>query len=237
MTFYAKLCAATSARQEELFHIPFVSAALDGELTLTEYRAFLAQAYHHVKHTVPLLMRVGAELPERHAWLRQAVATYITEEIGHEQWILADIAACGGDPEAARRQGPERPCEVMVAYAYDMVSRRDPLGFFGMVHVLEGTSARGATRAAECLRERLELPAEAVTYLTTHGDLDLDHVDFFEELMDRIDDPGDQQRITHSAHAFFDLYGGIFRALPARARTSGASDAQRGTLIFGTESA
>ena len=49
-------------------------------------------------------------LPERLEWLREAIAEYIEEEIGHQEWILNDIRACGGDAErcamASRRCPP-----------------------------------------------------------------------------------------------------------------------------------
>jgi pyrroloquinoline quinone (PQQ) biosynthesis protein C len=218
MSFFETLNHATGLEQKALAEIPAIARALRGDISLSSYVAFLSQAYHHVKHTVPLLMATGAALPERHAWLRRAIGEYIREEIGHEEWILSDIAACGADPEVVRRSDPDRPCELMVAYAYDLVHRRDPLGFFGMVHVLEGTSARIAGHAAEVLQAKLGLPKAAFTYLTTHGHLDLDHVDFFRSLMDRIDDPGDQRWVIHCAKTFFHLYGDLFRGLPLDAR-------------------
>jgi pyrroloquinoline quinone (PQQ) biosynthesis protein C len=214
MSFFETLNRATEPEQKALAEIPAIARALQGDISLSSYVAFLSQAYHHVKHTVPLLMATGAALPERHAWLRQAIAQYIREEIGHEEWILGDIAACGADPEAVRRSEPDRPCELLVAYAYDVVHRRNPLGFFGMVHVLEGTSARIASRAAGVLQAKLGLPRAAFTYLTTHGSLDLDHVDFFRSVVDRIDDPADQRWVIHCAKTFFDLYGDVFRGLP-----------------------
>jgi pyrroloquinoline quinone (PQQ) biosynthesis protein C len=219
MTFHDTLVAATRRDSDELLQIPFVRAAVRGALTREEYLAFLAQAYHHVRHTQPLLMAVGASLPERLAWLRGAIAHYIAEEDGHEQWILDDIRAAGGDATAVRDGRPDLPCELMVAYAWDTV-RRGPLpGFFGMVHVLEGTSVKAATRAAAALQRSLGLPDAAFTYLTSHGALDIDHVAFFKGLMDRLDDPSDQRDVLHAAHVFFRLYGDIFRALPARAET------------------
>lgn len=217
MSFHDELLAATRTDSDALLEIPFVRAAVRGALSREEYLAFLAQAYHHVKHTQPLLMAVGGALPERHAWLRGAIAHYIAEEDGHEQWILSDIAACGGDPEAVRRARPDLPCELMVAYAWDCVHRGPPLAFFGMVHVLEGTSVRAATRAAEALQRSLGLPASAFSYLTSHGALDIDHVGFFKGLMDRVADPADRQSILHAARVFFRLYADVFRALPAAA--------------------
>ncbi|MCU0727254.1 MAG: iron-containing redox enzyme family protein [Planctomycetes bacterium] len=198
MGFYERLNRATAGEQEDLFRIPFVAAALEGRIDRETYVAFLSQAYHHVKQTVPLLMATGARLPERNGWLRKAVAEYIREEIGHEEWILGDIAA---------------PCEMMVAFAFDVATRGNPVGFFGMVQVLEGTSVRGATRAAKAIEASLGLPPEAFTYLTTHGDLDQDHVAFFRTLMDRVEDAGDQDAILHAARRFYRLYGDIFRSL------------------------
>ena len=91
------------------------------------------------RHT-PLLQAAKAALPAHHAWLNDAMDEYVEEEMGHDEWILNDIRACGADAEAVRHGKPGHAAEVMVAYAYDMIARRNPLGFFGMVHVLEGTS-------------------------------------------------------------------------------------------------
>jgi pyrroloquinoline quinone (PQQ) biosynthesis protein C len=217
MGFHQALLEATRADQAELLQIPFVRAAMAGDLDREAYRRFLGQAYHHVRHTVPLLMATGARLDARRDWLRRAMADYIREELGHEDWILQDIAACGGDPDQIRRSRPDLPCELMVAYAYDQVQRRDPLGFLGMVHVLEGTSVRGATQAAHALQDALGLPADAFTYLSTHGDLDQEHTAFFGGLADRLERPEEQDCVLHAAHVFFRLYGDIFRSLPLRA--------------------
>ena len=101
----------------------------------------------------------------------------------------------------------------MVAYAYDMVNRVNPLGFFGMVQVLEGTSVAIAEQAADRIRSSLELPKEAFSYLYSHGSLDQQHLQFFENLMNRIGQPEEQRVIIHSAKVFYQLYGNIFRSL------------------------
>lgn len=214
MAFYQQLVAATEAQRQELYSIPFIQAGVAGELTLEEYVAFLGQAYHHVKHTVPLLMACGSRLGPRYEWLRKAVAEYIEEEYGHEEWILNDIRNCGADSEAVRHDQPMLATEIMVSYAYDMIQRVNPLGFFGMVQVLEGTSVEYATMAAEAIQKKLGLPKNAFAYLTSHGALDIEHVDFFRSLMDRIDDESDQRAIVHCARVFYKLYGDIFRHLP-----------------------
>jgi len=103
---------------------------------------------------------------------------------------------------------------MMVAYAYDTIARRNPMGFFGMVHVLEGTSVSLALLAADKIQNTLGLPDRAFTYLRSHGTLDQKHVAHFVDLMNRVDDAGDQEAIVHAARAFFRLYGDVFRSLP-----------------------
>jgi pyrroloquinoline quinone (PQQ) biosynthesis protein C len=214
MTFFHTLQDRTAAERDHLLTAPVLQLAVDGELTLETYIAFLTQAYHHVKHTVPLLMACGARLPERLEWLRSAIAEYIEEELGHQEWILNDLAACGADPEAVRHGQPALPTELMVAYVYDRIARHNPVSFFGMVNVLEGTSIALATRAASAIRGSLELPPAAFSYLNSHGSLDLEHMRFFEELMNRLDTDGDREAVVQTARVVYRLYGDMFRSLP-----------------------
>lgn len=213
MSFYEQLVAATDADRQQLMAAPIINDCLQGRVRLQSYLAFLGQAYHHVRHTTPLLMLVGGRLPERLAWLRAAVAEYIEEEIGHEEWILNDISAAGGDASAVRASSPELPAELMVAYAYDLVNRGNPAGFFGMVFVLEGTSVALALLAAERLQNALGLPDTAFTYLRSHGTLDEQHTRHLAGLLERMS-ADDQAEVLRCARIFFRLYGDIFRALP-----------------------
>jgi pyrroloquinoline quinone (PQQ) biosynthesis protein C len=212
MPFFEHLAVSTAADRDQMIGIPVIQRALSGDVSHQEYLDYLGQAYHHVKHTVPLLMACGSRLPEKKNWLRAALAKYIEEEIGHEEWILDDIAAAGGNPEAVRNSCPHPATEVMVSYAYDTIQRRNPAGFFGMVYVLEGTSVNLAHRAAEAIRNKLGLPQSAFRYLTSHGSVDQDHIVFLENLVNRLDDPADKDEVLHCARMFFRLYGDVFRS-------------------------
>lgn len=214
MSFFETLQQQTQAERDYLLAAPIFAEVMAGRISLESYVAFLGQAYHHVKHTVPLLMACGARLPERLEWLRGAIAEYIEEEYGHQEWILNDIRACGADAEAVRQATPNLPTELMVSYVYDRIARCNPVSFFGMVNVLEGTSIALATQAAEIIKERLQLPAQAFSYLTSHGNLDISHVAFFEKLMNRLEDADDQAAVVHTAKVVYRLYGDMFRSLP-----------------------
>jgi len=213
--FFDDLQHETAAEREALMSIPIVQRALRGDVAREEYLAFLAEAYHHVRHTVPLLMACGMRLPERLDWLRGSIVEYIADEAGHDQWILGDIARAGGDAVAVRDGQPRHATEVMVAYAYDGVLRRNPLVFFGMGFVLEGTSVGLATKVAAALQQGLGLPDDALTYLRTHGDLDVEHTHRLAGLINRLDATGDRAEILRAARAFYRLYGDVFRSIPS----------------------
>lgn len=220
MSFFEHLQQTTETQRAALLNAPMIQRCFARDITLENYVAFLTQAYHHVKHTTPLLMAAGSRLPESKEWLRTAIGEYIEEEMGHQEWILNDIAACGFNKEDVRNSQPLPETELMVAYLYDTIHRNNPVGLFGMVHVLEGTSIQLATAGAGIIQEELKLPETAFSYLSSHGSLDIGHMKFFEGLMNRIEDTGDQAAIIHSSKMVYRLYGDIFHnlesvALPA----------------------
>lgn len=211
--FMDDLITGTTAERNALLGLPLIQKALRGQVSRAAYIEFLTQAYHHVRHTVPLLMTCGAHMPDRLAWLRDAIVDYIDEEAGHDEWILNDIDAAGGNAKAVRTGAPSPATELMVAYAYDGITRRNPVVFFGMAHVLEGTSVQLASQAAGVLRSALDLPPKAFTYLTSHGSLDIEHTKTFANLVNRLDAPADRHDILHAARMFYRLYADIFRGV------------------------
>lgn len=211
--FFERLCAETAPARARLLSVPQLQAGLGGRITLTTYLAYLAQAYHHVRHTVPL-MRLAREGLSSKPMLIEALDDYIEEEEGHEQWILNDIRAAGGNADAVVAQEPAPATARMVEHAYATLRAGNPAAFFGMVFVLEGTSIALASHGAEAVRSSLGLPHSAFSYLTSHGALDQDHMRFFEALVNRLDDRDDEDAIVAMANDIFDLFGGMFAAIP-----------------------
>ncbi|TFZ33698.1 biliverdin-producing heme oxygenase, partial [Pseudomonas syringae] len=84
---------------------------------------------------------------------------------------------------------------------------------------LEGTSIALATHAADSMRKGLGLVPEAFSYLSSHGSLDIGHMETFRDLMDRVDDPDDQQALIHRSRMAYRLYTEMFRELPGAALT------------------
>ncbi len=219
---YDRLKFETRSAQQYLFAAPILEDVALGRFDVDTYVRFLTNAYHHVRHTVPLLMACGARLPDRLAWMRGRLKEYIDEEYGHENWILDDLDACGVDASAIPQSTPDLSVELLVSYVYDYINRRNAVGMLGMVHVLEGTSTRLATEIARLVQAKLNLPDRAFRYLRSHGDLDREHVAFFETLVNELTEPQDVDAMIHVADRVYHLYGDVIRAARGEASRNAA---------------
>jgi hypothetical protein len=85
MKFFDQLQISTESERRHLLAAPLIDQSVKGEVDVELYVAFLCQAYHHVKHTTPLLLAAGARMPADKEWLRATFAEYIEEELGHQE--------------------------------------------------------------------------------------------------------------------------------------------------------
>lgn len=223
MSFYNQLVKETEKSRQELYTVPQLTDGLQGNISRETYIAYLTEAFHHVSHTVRFLMAMGVRLPESKKFLHNAVAEYVEEEVGHEEWILNDIEAAGGNREAARKSTPNLETQLLIAYNYDYINRKNPVGFLGMVFMLESTSTQIANKGADAVKEKLGLPKKAFSYLYSHGELDISHMKFFEETVNKITDPDDQKAIIEVAQNTFRLFANVLRAIPHKKELKNAA--------------
>lgn len=209
---YDRLYQETSTARENFLAIPLVQQALSSGSSRELYIAFLTQAYHHVKHTFPLLS-IAAGLTNDEQY-QDALFDYMQEERGHEKWILNDIKTLGADAEAVAAGKPGIPCQVMVGYAYYSIEHVSPYALLGMVHVLEGLSVLLAHQVASAVQRSIgQDAASGFSYLSTHGALDMEHVEMFEKLVNSISDPATHDIIIEATNIMYRLYGAIFEDL------------------------
>ena len=111
MTFYDHLISSTGDERRAFQEIPIIRHTLaGGAVTREMYIDFLTQAYHHVKHTFPLLSLAASRTSDPS--YQKALLAYMNEERGHDEWILDDIRAIGGDAEHVRHGRPARPASL-----------------------------------------------------------------------------------------------------------------------------
>ncbi|MBF0167973.1 MAG: iron-containing redox enzyme family protein [Alphaproteobacteria bacterium] len=218
MTFYEELVEATAKERSQFQNIPLIRHAMARGASKELYLDFLTEAYHHVKHTVPLLNLAVACCSNADASYKKSLVIYIDEETGHDEWILDDIKALGGNAEAVRHGQGRLPCRLMISHAYFGIERVSPYCLLGMVHVLEGMSVALAHHARDAIIKGFEKEGvpEAFSYLTSHGALDVQHVSYFEKLVNSLTSPEQKAHVLEAARDFYKLYGDIFRDLGDR---------------------
>jgi len=213
--FFNRLQTETVLERAAFQSLPLIQAAIAGRVDRPLYLAYLEQAYHHVRHTCPLMGAALSRCGQGDARYREALIEYLDEEKGHERWILEDIAALGGDAGDVEAGDGNAATRIMVGYAYYAIDRISPYALLGMVHVLEGMSVALAEKAAGGIAQSIGASAgtEGFSYLMSHGALDQDHVGFFEDLVNGIDDTRAQAVIVDTARIMYRLFGDVFRSL------------------------
>src|SRR5689334_8972251 len=102
--------------RERVLSIPIVKHALVHGGSRELYLDFLAQAYHHVRHTFPLLALAASMT--RDPRYQEAPVTSMNEERAHEKCTLHDIRAMGADADKVAHVKPGIPCRALGAYCY-----------------------------------------------------------------------------------------------------------------------
>jgi len=217
MSFYQELLDQTAPQRIDFIAIGLITHVVENGVSRDVYADFLDQAYHHVRHTCPLLQAASERCGAEDEIYKQALKEYIKEEEGHDEWILNDIRGLGFDDQAVRNGQARLACRAMVSHAYFVIDKVSPYAMLGMVHVLEGMSTLLADKAARSIAESFgEEPPQAFSYLTSHGALDIEHVAFFESLVNGIENEKTKQIIIASAKDFYTLYGNIFRDIDSK---------------------
>lgn len=213
ISLYERLTAETEAERDAFMSLPIIRAALRGDISKEIYLGYLSEAFHHVRHTVPLMAHVKEHLAEHRTAFHIGLAEYAVEKKGQERWILHDIEHAGGDALSVKDGKPSPATEQLVNFAYDYVTKVSPMAIFGMIYVIEGTGAGLAGKTAEHLMQRLDLPRKCFSYILSHGFSDLTDMTFFEGLMAQVTDPSEQDAIIHMAKRMFGFYGQVFQVI------------------------
>lgn len=199
---------------EELDAQPEAQRLFQGSIDAEGYAAWLAQTYHYVRWTTPLLERAGRRMQRlgQHPVLAELLLRKATEERGHERWLLADLKNLGWRPEEVERT---EPCPAVAAYvAWNRFTSEvgSPTAFLGTAYMLEHLSVHRAGQAVERLLERGAIPDihKAVTFLRGHAGEDVSHVAELNEVLLGLTEPREQAAILLSARATRALYLGLF---------------------------
>ena len=106
------------------------------------------------------------------------------EELHHDQWLLEDYQALGGDPAELAAMPGSPSIAAMVGSAYYWTLHVHPVAILGYCAVLEGNPPSAAF--INTLEARTGYPPRAFMTLRHHSTIDVDHGDELFHLIDRL---------------------------------------------------
>ena len=212
MSFFITLVETTDASRRALEAQPKIHSMIHDGLNLAEYRAFLHDLYHIVWNFCPIMAAAASRCDDRFAVVRYDLYNRIAEEKGHEEWVIEDLRAIGGDVDAARSQPPSAPIQAMIAFNYWGSDRRHACSVLGMLYVLEVISSVYGGRVSDAIARATgrDVAAGGFKFLTSHASMDLDHMAKLNQLVRKIDDPAAQEAVINSTRVNFFQFGQEF---------------------------
>jgi hypothetical protein len=171
----------------------------------------LARYLSSVRYSIRRLRRCSSARSEaprpRPARAAEHFAHKLGEEVGHDLWAERDIGARVAPRGASRR--PEAAILALYDYLEPAVDR-EPLLYLGYMLWAEYFTVLAGSEFARAVVERCDLPAEAISCVARHAELDREHTSEGLEAIDRlVEDPrmlAPMRASMRRAMAFFDQF-------------------------------
>ena len=149
MPFYDRLIAETERERIGFTSIPLIREALRSGVSRELYLDFLTQAYHHVKHTFPLLAFAAAHT-DLHRFSLDGWAETLKALRGKPVYLTLDLDVL--DPAYMPGTGTPEPGGISFTALLDAVLQLHKVHLVGadIVELAPHYDASGASTAAAC---------------------------------------------------------------------------------------
>lgn len=212
--FFQKLVEQTDeARKAFERHERVVEACAQG-MDRERYLVFLRELYSMVWNFNPISAAAAARLPADLRFVQAFLYQHMAEEEGHDEWVLGDVAAIGGDVDAVRGSlnASAAATQAFVGFNY-WQAESQPSAALGMLYALEMLASVYGEPLAEAQRERLFLDGDAgVSFLASHASADATHMEDLRVVLDQLEDEDAQAAIVNSVRV---NYANLTRVMEA----------------------
>jgi len=192
-------------------------AGVDAAALRLAYLQLLKLKVDYVQYTVPALRAAGLALrdgdPEDRRWsemlLHYADGEHDDEgDYGHDVWARQDMQALGAPP--ALLDAPTHPSALLYGRYFVDDARRHPYAILGAKGVLEQFSIRVSDDIVRGLIESgIPNAAQATTFFSQHGVLDIDHVREGARNLSELDHTHKRDQVVEAAY----FTSGTYRTL------------------------
>ncbi|BBA95843.1 hypothetical protein RVR_862 [Actinacidiphila reveromycinica] len=182
------------------------------------YGRYLEDMHGLIRASVPLMQRAASRCADLGDAVGAPLAAYlrvhVEEERGHDDWLLDDIAALGGDPAAVRDRQPSPAVARLAGAQYYWIEHHHPVALLGYIAVLESNAP------APWLADEIAaagVPEAALRTVRGHAELDTGHTAELFALLDGLPlDPPLVNAVVmsalHTVDGLVELFAHIGRA-------------------------
>lgn len=207
MSLAEQLIDITDLNRRAVESIPQMQDMLNGRFSRQRYVNFLILIYPIVSNFCPLIARAAAGCADRYDKLRDYLYDHIQEERGHERIILDDLESMEFDASGIPYLQPKPPVQAILGYNYHAIDTVDPHAILGMIYVLEIMSCVYGGKVADAISQTIRLPlTQGFTFLTSHAELDEDHMGELRAMVQCVHAPELQNIIVYSVRVNFYLF-------------------------------
>ena len=186
---------------------PLIRKLTRGRFELADYQAFLIGLRQQVKDGALWMSRAASNIDDDHLELRSALMRHAVTEHRDFRLLEADYVATGGALETIQKAEKNIGSEALSAWMFHQASAPNPFGLLGAMWIIEGLGSIKALEWGRLVRQRLDLPPEALRFLLYHGQNDVEHIKEFEQMLSMVLlDAGTATRIVKVAQVTARLY-------------------------------
>jgi Iron-containing redox enzyme len=170
----------------------------------TFYPRYLVAVYPVLKFTVPLILAARdicterSETSEFHGKLAAYYDRRAMEELGHDLWLLEDLARMGISNEQVKGRTPLPSIAALVGAQHFYIANGQPAALLGYMAALEGFPP--TDQLLDAAVEATGYPESYFRTLRKHAHLDIYHRDELDVFIDQVG-LGDEDRAVVTSNA------------------------------------
>lgn len=178
-----KLAMVFADFEQRLEATPLIRKLTRGRFELADYHAFLINLRQQVKDGALWMSRAASNIGEDHLELRSTLMKHAVTEHRDFRLLEKDFVASGGALVDILSAKKNVGSEALSAWMFHEASKPDPFGLLGAMWIIEGLGSIKAKPWGLKVKERLDLPDDALRFLLYHGDNDVEHMEEFREML------------------------------------------------------
>ena len=210
LPFFADLVIRTDEARRAFETNPVVLDAVANGMPVERYRALLLELYHVVWHFNPVCAAAASRMPDTHRQIRYHLYEHMHEELGHEEWVMNDLAAVGVPREQVLAHVPSPFTLALNGYNYWAADRRHPCSALGMLYALEVIASVYGGPFASAIKESLLLEGEqGISFIGSHATMDAEHMAELRKVLETVRDDEAKEAVVESTLVNFHHFNRI----------------------------